>query len=645
MYLNSLDLTWLYEDEAIWDFCRINYFAKCVHSDPVESTATSPRSRTKSNKTHELVKMGGLLDSILRSRLIVEVDANNEFIEMVHMLPAFPALAALTVWLGPNHQAKRMLSALYAPVLIAVIFHIGLYGQDVDEDQISRTTILDEAFPWSGAESDIESMGSFLTRRFPCFDRSISMHFDARLRREMERDLMEWLAETGRRAEIHGDKAMLRSIAAQTGSKFPSTLRVNIPEMAEFDQHVTVVLQQLEDFVPGCTIAVLQTFWHRLPQWCGITLRRGLGIALPSARIQYALVGSGGRWHNRTGVRVFSRPIICERRLISDCGMLRRSGGRTKGGAVPGYRCERMRARASLWVSGDHWAVGREGVDGLEVRGIVFDTEVEGVERRRVSHSEPLKAMVNQEGLIPSARKEETRMSHFDALSTRFTTKRMQAGKLENGPLWLLYCRRNMVIHEEPTSLKAGAPREDLNGSIACQRGSEGVPYIGCDGKAWTMYESKGAPPGIMLLWRFANFIDIHCSEHRHVHIGNAEEALQNLGRERNEREDGEGRFGEGWSIEYGRMSIQRQKERRTRDMRQSERDVLGVGEESAKHIGLYTTRLLALVATCTSLYKSEKPTSRQEHKLCRIFDKSQKKKVFSVVKQDDKPTSKLSCY
>jgi hypothetical protein len=47
----------------------------------------------------------------------------------------------------------------------------------------------------------------------------------------------------------------------------------------------------------------------------------------------------------------------------------------------------------------------------------------------------------------------------------------------------------------------------------------------------------------------------------------------------------------------------------------------------SAGAIGIYTAYLPALVGACTSLYKSDKPTSRQEHKLCRFFDKWRKKK------------------
>ncbi|KAF8134685.1 hypothetical protein K438DRAFT_1997665 [Mycena galopus ATCC 62051] len=79
--------------------------------------------------THSLVNLT-LESTFLDEEGELDSAANNKFIEMLHMLPAFPALAALTIWLGPNHQAKHMLNALAATALATLIFRIGLYGQD-----------------------------------------------------------------------------------------------------------------------------------------------------------------------------------------------------------------------------------------------------------------------------------------------------------------------------------------------------------------------------------------------------------------------------------------------------------------------------------------------------------------------------------
>ncbi|KAJ6556314.1 hypothetical protein B0H19DRAFT_1262392 [Mycena capillaripes] len=158
--------------------------------------------------------------------LMFFLSANRKFIEMLGTLPA------LTIWLGTNHQAKHMMSALTAPALTTLVLRIPLYRQHGYQDRASLTKILNEVFPWSGPDG--ESMGNFLTRRFPSFHRPVfhfcayidaEMHPDVRLKRTMEWVLRDRLAETGEdvreRMEVRWLQPEYRPVVYKSNGKAP----------------------------------------------------------------------------------------------------------------------------------------------------------------------------------------------------------------------------------------------------------------------------------------------------------------------------------------------------------------------------------------------------------------------------------------
>jgi hypothetical protein len=117
----------------------------------------------------------------------------NRLIQEFGRDSAYPALESLTIWLGPDSQAQRLVKALpAAPNLTTIIFVIDFdEGQeDLEEEREHLDDVL--RVPWVGSES----MKTFLKRRFPllnrigfhlCPPRDSDMHFRRGLRRRLER--------------------------------------------------------------------------------------------------------------------------------------------------------------------------------------------------------------------------------------------------------------------------------------------------------------------------------------------------------------------------------------------------------------------------------------------------------------------------
>ncbi|KAJ6459821.1 hypothetical protein DFH09DRAFT_1383486 [Mycena vulgaris] len=133
-----------------------------------------------------------------------EVSYRNQSPRIFGRLPTFLSLQSLTIWLGPNREAERLVETFPAASnLSTIIFRIGLEEDEENCDHFAE--ILRVAFPWDKSTS----MKSLLKRKFPliqrigfhfCAPRESDMHFRRGLHRAMERRLKERLEKT--RADV-----------------------------------------------------------------------------------------------------------------------------------------------------------------------------------------------------------------------------------------------------------------------------------------------------------------------------------------------------------------------------------------------------------------------------------------------------------
>ncbi|KAJ7908661.1 hypothetical protein B0H13DRAFT_2016173 [Mycena leptocephala] len=123
--------------------------------------------------------------------------------EMFASLPAFSGLDVITIRLGPNRVAGRMLDALKsAPNLTALHFRFIPDCINDEQDYQDFRRILNTVF----SLEQPHFMKSVMTQKFPliqrigfhfCVDRSSSIHFRRGLRKRMEQQLREHLEKSG----------------------------------------------------------------------------------------------------------------------------------------------------------------------------------------------------------------------------------------------------------------------------------------------------------------------------------------------------------------------------------------------------------------------------------------------------------------
>ncbi|KAJ7034549.1 hypothetical protein C8F04DRAFT_566844 [Mycena alexandri] len=150
---------------------------------------------------HKLLRMAAanLVNLTVDSQYLSDMEVPRP-IEMFRTLE-LPALSRLSISLGSNRQAQKILYALKAPILRELIFRIPLYKDDqYDREYFQK--ILDTAFPWGQSAS----MKSFVAAKFPsvqrigfhfCVARTSHIHFRRGVRRKLEALLRARLEETG----------------------------------------------------------------------------------------------------------------------------------------------------------------------------------------------------------------------------------------------------------------------------------------------------------------------------------------------------------------------------------------------------------------------------------------------------------------